>query len=211
MCDDEPVEIDSSASPEPHGTGLRMQYQETRQWCWIAIGTSVDRFYNPASRSTQCKIVTAIGHDIYRYPADTTACPSEAAVASVPGLAAILANPYQVTARYALDNPSLGINRLYIKPGSVSDALRVRGHWAGARDSALPLGDINREIHSGRPVVATIKWPYGTEHFVAIAGVAGDTLLILDPENGQSIVPFGSFPGSYVGGASLIEYHLTKP
>ena len=50
----------------------------------------------------------------------------------------------------------------------------------------------------------------GGSHFVAIAGVDGDSMLILDPANGQSVVRFGAFPGSYFGGAKQDEYVFTK-
>jgi len=59
-------------------------------------------------------------------------------------------------------------------------------------------------------VVVGITWFSGGSHFVAIAGVLGDGLLVLDPINGQSVVRFGAFPGSYFGGATLDEYVFTK-
>ena len=46
--------------------------------------------------------------------------------------------------------------------------------------------------------------------FLAVDGVLGDSLLILDPINGQSVLPFGVFPGSYFGGAKLDDYTFTK-
>ena len=45
---------------------------------------------------------------------------------------------------------------------------------------------------------------------VAIAGVLGDSLLILDPANGESVVRFGDFPGTYFNGAKLDGYTFTK-
>jgi hypothetical protein len=45
---------------------------------------------------------------------------------------------------------------------------------------------------------------------VAIVGVLGEGLLILDPVNGQSVVQFGAFPGTYFGGATLDDFIFTK-
>lgn len=45
---------------------------------------------------------------------------------------------------------------------------------------------------------------------MAIAGVDGDNMLILDPINGESVVRFGAFPGSYFRGAKQDEYVFTK-
>jgi hypothetical protein len=45
---------------------------------------------------------------------------------------------------------------------------------------------------------------------VAIAGVPGDGLLILDPVNGQSLAQFGAFPSTCFGGATLDGYAFTN-
>jgi hypothetical protein len=49
---DKPVEIQTYVPPTPRNIGLRMQYQETGEWCWIAVATSINHFYNPASTWT---------------------------------------------------------------------------------------------------------------------------------------------------------------
>lgn len=36
-----------------------MQQQAQTGWCWAAVSSSVDAFYNPASTWTQCKIVNS--------------------------------------------------------------------------------------------------------------------------------------------------------
>jgi hypothetical protein len=194
----------------PQNIGLKMQYQETYEWCWIAVATSINHFYNPASTSTQCGIMTTVGQTINGFPASTSACPSAAAVASVPGLAAILANPYVPAAEYALDNASLGIPTEYIKSGGVGDALNVNGNSNGPAPSPLTLAQITTEISAGRPIAVDIAWNSGGQHCVAIAGVLNDMLLICDPVYGESVVQFESFPSAYQGGASLVSAYLTK-
>ena len=68
---DKPVEIQTYVPPTPRNIGLRMQYQETTEWCWMAVATSVSHFYNPASTWTQCQVMTVVGHNVNGFPADT--------------------------------------------------------------------------------------------------------------------------------------------
>jgi hypothetical protein len=195
----------------PQNIGLRMQFQETTEWCWIAVATSINHFYNPASTSTQCGIMTNIGQNINKFPTDTSACPTTAAVKSVPGLAAILADPYLVDAQYVLNNPALGFPNEYIKTGGVADALNVNGNTAGSQNS-ITLDQITSQMAAGRPIAVDIAWPSGGgQHCVAIAGVLNDILLICDPVYGESPIQFELFPSTYQGGASLVNVVLTQP
>jgi hypothetical protein len=43
----------------PVNIGVNMQYQLMKEWCWIAVTTSVSKFYNAASTWTQCSVLTA--------------------------------------------------------------------------------------------------------------------------------------------------------
>ena len=65
---DKPVEIQTYVPPTPRNIGLRMQYQETNEWCWMAVATSVNHFYNPASTWTQCQVMTVVGHNVNGFP-----------------------------------------------------------------------------------------------------------------------------------------------
>ena len=207
---DKPVEIQTYVPPTPRNIGLRMQYQETNEWCWMAVATSVSHFYNPASTWTQCQVMTIVGHNVNGFPANTSACPSVATLAAHPELGPILANPYDKKAEFVLNNPVYGIDARYIKSGGVSDPLKVTGNLGSIQPSNLSIAQIAAEVNAGRPVLAAITWFSGGSHFVAIAGVEGDSMLILDPVNGQSVVRFGAFPGSYFGGAKQDEYVFTK-
>jgi hypothetical protein len=210
VFDNKPIETQTYIPPMPNSIGLRMQYQETSEWCWIAVATSISHFYNPGSTWTQCAVMTVVGQTINGFPSTTSACPSAQVLAANPGLSTILADPYSQPAEFVLDNPAYGIDRRYIKSGGVSDPLKVTGNWASDQAGSLHLDQIASEINAGRPVVASITWFSGGSHFVAIAGVLGDSLLVLDPINGQSVVRFGTFPGSYFGGATLDNYTFTK-
>ena len=191
--------------------GLRMQFQESFQWCWIAVATSINHFYNPASTLTQCELMTVVGQTINGFPINTSACPSSQVIAATPGLAATLANPYSKTAQYVLDNAALGINGLYLKSGGVGDALNVRGNRAGYQGADLALAQIDAEVQAGRPVAVDINWNSGGSHVVVISGVIYDFMTVLDPANGTSIVNFKSFPATYFQGAKVSDYCFTRP
>ena len=77
----------------PPSIGFRIQYQETSQWCWIAVATSINHFYNPASTLTQCSLMTTIGQAINGFPATTSACPSAATLRAHPRFAGIHLKP----------------------------------------------------------------------------------------------------------------------
>ena len=197
----------NSGQDLPENIGLRMQYQETSEWCWIAVATSINHFYNPASTVTQCELRTAVGHMIGGFPGN--ACPAATAIANVPGLAAKLADPYAKTALYALDNPGLVLPYRDNHPGNVADALKVNGNL-NLTEPSIALTRIVSEISAGRPIAVDIKWNQGGQHCVAIAGVLNDMLLICDPIRGESVIHYESFPSAYQSGASLMAVCLTK-
>ncbi len=191
----------------PQNIGLKMQYQETTEWCWMAVATSINHFYNPASTATQCAIMTTVGQNINGFPKNTSACPTAQAIAAVPGLATILANPYTPVAENVLQN--LVTPTEYIKSGGVGDALNVHGNNAGSGTLTLDL--VTSELAAGRPICVDIAWSGGAgQHVVAIAGVMDDQLLICDPAYGESVIQYELFPGAYQGGASLVGISLTQ-
>jgi Papain-like cysteine protease AvrRpt2 len=211
VLDAKPVETQTYTPPMPNNIGLRMQYQESNEWCWIAVATSINHFYNPSSTWTQCQIMTVIGQNINGFSKTTSACPTSQIIAANSALATALANPYAQTAEYILDNATYGIDRRYLKSGGISDPLKVTGNYDSYHGADLGLDKIAAEIKAGRPVAVDITWLDNSgSHVVAIAGVLGDSLLILDPANGQSVVRLGDFPRTYFGGARLDGYTFTK-
>lgn len=211
VLDDKPQEVQFYVPPKPDNIGLRMQFQESSVWCWIAVATSINKFYHPTSTWTQCQVMTQIGQKINGFKANTSACPSARMIAAHPELATALNDPYAAAAEFILDNPIYGVDRDYLKSGGVTDALKQVGNYDSYHGNNLSLGDIAGQISAGHPVVADITWLNGAgSHVVAIAGVLGDSLLILDPANGESVVRFGDFPATYFGGATLDGYAFTK-
>jgi len=210
VLDAKPRETQTYVPDVSHNLGMRMQYQESNEWCWIAAATSTSHFYDPAKH-----LDPVPGHDRHWtqdqwLPGGTAACPTAAALAANPALANRYANPYGNAALYVLDDPRLGVDRRYLKSGGVTDALKTVGNYASYQPANLTLEQIAAEINAGRPVVAAITWNTGGSHFVVVAGVQGSGLLILDPVNGQSLVQFAAFPVTYFGGATLDGYAFTK-
>lgn len=210
VLDGKPAEVQTYVPPAPPGIHMRIQYQQTGLWCWIAVATSVNRFYNPASTWTQCRVMTVVGQKINGYPANTSGCPSQRGLAAHPEVAQALVDPYARAAEGILDTPGLDIDPRYIKSGGVSDPLKQLGNWASNQPGTIGLGAIAAEINAGRPVTTDITWKSGASHCVAIAGVQGDTLLVMDPVNGTSVIPFSQFPAGYFGGATLDDFTFTK-
>jgi hypothetical protein len=192
--------------------GLKMQYQETSEWCWIAVATSINHFYYPASSVTQCELATAVLQKFCGLVG--SACPNPLVLNSNPELARILMTPYSQSAYCVLDDPSLGIPSDFLyHTGFVGDALSIMGNYNGNRDAKLlymPLSDITREIKTGRPIAVDIMWNSGPQHTVAIGGVSGDTLLICDPATGESTIKYDQFPYNYRSGATPKAYALTQ-
>jgi hypothetical protein len=186
--------------------GLKMQYQETDEWCWIAVATSIKAFYDNDSDVTQCGTMTNIGHSINHFSLTTSAYPSFSTLAKESTLAAILADPYKKNALNVLDNH---ISKEYRKSGGVGDSLSTNGNLQES-NSSLTLDEITTEMKDGRPIAVDIAWKGGGQHCVAIAGVDGDTLLILDPIYGESKIKFKDFPEKYQGGASIVIMCMTK-
>lgn len=93
----------------------------------------------------------------------------------------------------------------------MTDALKKVDNLASWQAPNLTLAQLVGQLTAGRPVVAGITWRSGGSHFVLIAGIQGEGMLLLDPANGESFVEFGEFPGTYFGGATLDGYAFTKP
>src|SRR4029077_860491 len=118
--------------------------------------------------------------------------PTTAVLASNPSVANALSHPYLPIASSVLDSPKLLINGVYDKPGGVGDALF--NHW-GKRtyQTSIDLAHITQEVNAGRPVVYDLQFPTFT-HYVAVAGVLDDRLLVFDPGVGESVISFNDFP-----------------
>jgi len=211
----------STKATLPPNIGLRMQYQETSEWCWIAVATSINHFYNPASTLTQSEVMTIVGQSINKWPSTTICSPTSADLQSNPELASALTDPYTLAARYVLNKPNLMIPQVCVKTGGVADALDVRCNRnsealgidysrMSASKKDVTLQTITQEMKARHPIAVDIAWKGGGQHCITIAGAMDDILLICDPIFGDSAIQFEEFPAAYRGGASWVAGYLTK-
>jgi hypothetical protein len=192
----------------PQNIGLRIQYQARSNWCWIAVATSLNHFYDASSTATQCEVMSGVMTEL-GIPGGPC-CPSGADLASNKALALLLADPYSISALYALDQVNSGSPAACDRTGGVGDALDVNNNWnnpGGSRNARQPtvtLGQIQSEIAAGRPIAVDIQWNTGGAHCVAIAGVLNDIILICDPIFGETVIQYEDFPAAYPPGAATI-------
>jgi hypothetical protein len=204
----------NSGQDLPQNIGLRMQYQESTNWCWIAVATSINHFYSPGSIVTQCEIMTGVMRNL-NIPGGPC-CPPAATLASNAALSSLLNSPYSASALYALDQPDSGMPIACNRSGGVGDALDVNNNWnnpgGNLNDSqgSVTLERVQTEIGAARPIACDIAWTGGGQHCVAIAGVLNDVLLICDPIYGETVIQYEDFPTGYQGGAVLNSVCLTQ-
>jgi hypothetical protein len=184
----------------PENIGLRMQFQETDDWCWITVATSIKHYYDPSSTLTQSKLLEEVAENVVvGWDAATSCTPTASTLTAHPAVKAGLANPWLKSAESILDGM---IPQACMRSGNVRDALTVTGNInivaptidGGTR---IPLNLIRSELGAGRPIAVTIEWPNKHEHVVAISGVLDDQLLICDPYYGQSYIAYERFPDDY--------------
>ena len=204
----------NSGQDLPQNIGLRMQYQESTNWCWIAVATSINHFYSPGSIVTQCEIMTGVMRNL-NIPGGPC-CPPAATLASNAALSSLLNSPYSASALYALDQPDSGMPIACNRSGGVGYALDVNNNWnnpGGNRNDSqgsVTLERVQTEIGAARPIACDIAWTGGGQHCVAIAGVLNDVLLICDPIYGETVIQYEDFPTGYQAGAVLNSVCLTQ-
>jgi len=197
-------------------TDLQMQYQLMTNWCWIAVATSISHFYNPSSPWTQCSLTTAQLQASASLHMLGSCCPIPEQLESDPALAAALANPYLSSSEYALQSLNLG---LFATPpgicdhtGDIGKALTQTGNLNQETGSAVGFTDLLNELSAGHPVCIGIAWSGGGGHLIAASGVEiPDLVIVEDPVNGRSVVPYQTLATSYQGSGSWNDSFYTQP
>jgi hypothetical protein len=197
-------------------TGLQMQYQQMSNWCWIAVATSISHYYDPASTWTQCSLTTAQLQASASLHMRGRCCPDAQLLASTPGLAQQLANPYSSSSEYALE----GVNsKLAATPtgicnhsGDIAKALTQTGNLNHDTGSVAGIADLLNELSAGRPVCIGITWSDGASgHYIAATGVElPDTVIVEDPVYGSSALPYQTLASSYKGSGSWTDSLTTQ-
>jgi hypothetical protein len=190
-----------------------MQYQQSVQWCWIAVAVSINAYYHPGSGWEQCSVMTDVGHRLNGFDKTTSVCPTAATIAANPPLINALASVFSPISLYILDTWTTGTNTQYLKSGFIKDPLETTKNFASVQPASLSKGAIAAETSAHRPVAVNIMWSDGNQHVVAIGGVASDwgKILTLDPVSGRTVMKWNDFPSKYGGGATILSYVFTKP
>lgn len=188
--------------PKSCSTNLRMQYQEMYEWCWIAVATSINLYYNLNSLWTQCSLATKVL--TVNSGLQVACCPTGGPTP----------DPYLPSSLYALESQ---VPMQCNHSGGVNDALRFAGNSAGFAPAPLPLGPtepvtvtVFSEICAGRPLAVGINWNSGGGHVVAIAALQGSVIHVLDPIYGETDIFIELFPSQYQGGATWAGTDLTQ-
>jgi hypothetical protein len=201
--------------------GFQMQYQQMGNWCWIAVAISISHYYDPASTWTQCSLTTAQLQASASLHMQGQCCPDAKLLASTPGLAQKLANPYSINSLYALDpiNSQLAATPKNIcnHTGDIAKALTQTGNLNRDTGSVASISDLLNELSAGHPVCISIQWSgppssHPGSHEVAAIGVElPDTVIVQDPINGRWIGPYQTLVNSYQGSGSWTDSCYTQP
>jgi hypothetical protein len=197
-------------------TELQMQYQLMTNWCWTTVATSISLFYNPSSPWTQCSLTTAQLQASASLHMLGSCCPVPKQLESDPALAAALANPYLSSSEYALQSLNLGLEAtppgICDHTGDISKALTQTGNLNQETGSAVGFTDLLNELSAGHPVCIYIVWSGGGSHYVAASGVEiQDLVIVEDPVNGRSVLPYQTLATSYLGSGSWTDSFYTQP
>jgi hypothetical protein len=194
-------------------TGLQMQYQLMTEWCWIAVATSINHFYNPSSTWTQCSLLTD------QLQANNNmkgqCCPDAQLISATPGLAQALADPYSSSALYALESVNAELSAtppICNHSGTLDKALNQVGNLGQDTGSAASMSDLLNELSAGRPVCIYIVWSGGGSHYIVATGVElPDTVIVKDPIYGLSVLPHETLVNGYHGTGSWNSSIYTHP
>lgn len=201
-------------SEPPQNIGLRMQYQQMYDWCWLAVASSIIKFYDPTSLATQSGIVTQLGPTYNQFPPGTSCLPTPTVFQANPDLVLAWEDPYAPTSRYAFEGAVANIPQICDHGGDVATALLLYGAISPDYDGQSPmsLDEIAQQLSQGQPVAVGITWNASSEsHCVAVVGVADNLLLISDPALGELVIEYENFPAEYNGGANSPNFYVTGP
>jgi len=203
----------ANTNPAPVSTGLQMQYQLMTEWCWIAVATSIGRFYNPGSAWTQCSLLTE------QLQANNNmtgqCCPDAQLISATPGLAQALADPYSPSALWALESVNAELPAtppICNHSGDIDKALSQLANLGQDTGSAASMSSLVSELSAGRPVCIYIVWSDGHSHVIAAAGAEEpDTVIVKDPVNGIWVGPYETLLTSYQGDGTWTSSTYTQP
>jgi len=154
---------------------FKMQKQEHSDWCWAAVATSVDRYFNAKSKWCQCRLASKMAKAEKLKVKSCGNCKAR--------------KPTQAACN---------------KPWYLQKALRLV-HRLDRKPIQGPLSfsKIKKAIEANRPVCVMVLWGKGPEaHFVTISGCVESSngkrwLDVEDPDAGSSTWLYEEFRSNY--------------
>jgi hypothetical protein len=177
--------LELEAPPESMKLALTVQDQAQDQWCWAAVTSSVYAFYAPKKNPiTQCELANSAFEQ-------SNCCTSSQAAKVKP----------------------------CNQPHSLTKALSEVKCLQSATSKRLLFSDVVAQIAAKAPVGIRVTWgsskdPVG--HVLCITGYAKQdsdqkaSIDLSDPTFGETIVPFGGFPGNYHTANGWTHSYLTQ-
>jgi hypothetical protein len=171
-----------------------IQQQQQSEWCWAAVAVSVERFFNPASKLTQCEVankVLPIEYPANHLPKSDCGC----------------------CCQCCCDPGSCD------EPAELELALQLIHKWRTTLDQSvmspgtLTFEEVCREIDQRRPICVGITWDSGGGHFVVVRGYrllssGARQVYVADPLNPSSLLDFDEFTSAYMGDGEWTETDL---
>jgi hypothetical protein len=177
---------------------FRIQRQEQSDWCWAAVATSIEHYFDHESKLKQCDVANKVipveyGEGLLPPSDDECCC-----------------------------HCCCHLERCDL-PAKLEIALQQVYKWRNTLLRALTFEEIQREIDGGRPIGAGIKWMSGGQngtpgtsgHFVVIRGYrllssGACQVYVADPLNASGLVDFDEFTFAYYGEGQWVETHLVQ-
>jgi hypothetical protein len=152
-----------------------MQKQEHSDWCWAAVTSSVDRYFNPKSTWCQCKLASRMAKAERLKVRSCGSC-----------------------------NGSKSTPEVCNQPWYLQKALKIVRRLKGEPlPGPLSFSKIRKALEAGKPVCVMVLWGKGPEaHFVAITGCVkgpkGERWVdVEDPDMGSSTWLYEEFRSNY--------------
>ena len=154
--------------------GFRIQKQQHTDWCWAAVASSVDHYFNPRSKWCQCRV------------------------------AGRMAKMEKLGVTCGTCGKRKRISEKCNRPWDLEKALKIVSRLKGRKkNSFLSFAQIQKTIGTGRPVCVMIQWGRSQmAHFVVISGCAtgrhGEHWVdVADPFVGSSTWLYEEFRSNY--------------
>ena len=153
---------------------FNLEKQQHNNWCWAAVASSVDRYFNPKSTWCQCRM------------AGKMAKAAKLKVKNCGGCQRSKRAPEECNQPWYLDKALEFVGRLKGTP----------------KPTPLSFAQIHKTIQAGRPVCVRVQWGNGGAHFVVISGcVVGSSgqrwVDVEDPHTGSSTWLYEEFKSNY--------------